>query len=137
MSKCNEYWVARHGLGPYQKFGLSRIFGTWYYVIGMTKYDTDLWNFLQKNNNTEFNLWSRIQLAEEFARHIRKMRPTGWAHRDLKPSNILMNLNQDGSWNGELCLTDFGIASHQFDYAVKRAGSFLIDATLLILTPLN
>ena len=35
MLKCNEFRVAtHHGLGPYRKFGLSRIFGTWNYVIG-------------------------------------------------------------------------------------------------------
>jgi len=35
MLKCNEFRVAtHHGLGPYRQFGLSRIFGTWNYVIG-------------------------------------------------------------------------------------------------------
>ena len=35
MLKCNEFRVAaQHGLGPYRKFGLSRIFDTWNYVIG-------------------------------------------------------------------------------------------------------
>ena len=39
----------------------------------MIKYDTNLWSFLQKNDEKRFNIWSRIKLAEEFARkeHIK------------------------------------------------------------------
>ena len=39
----------------------------------MIKYDTNLWSFLQKNDEKKFNIWSRIKLAEEFARkeHIK------------------------------------------------------------------
>jgi len=36
----------------------------------MVKYDTNLWNFLQKNDENKFNIWSRIKLAEEFARKV-------------------------------------------------------------------
>ena len=76
----------------------------------MDRYDTDLWKFLQGNNEKSFGISDRLELANKFTEKVEEIKSKRVHHSDLKPQNVLLNLKQDGQWNGQVKITDFGIA---------------------------
>ena len=77
----------------------------------MNRYDTDLWQFLKGNNEKSLGISKRLKMAKTFLGKVEEIHRAQVFHRDLKPSNVLINLTSDGKWDGQLEITDFGIAA--------------------------
>lgn len=87
----------------------------------MDYYDTDLWKFLRQNDEHGSPFTERCKLAKSFMLAVNEVfkasetktesTKTFLRHRDIKPTNILINLDVNGFWNGELVLTDYGISA--------------------------
>ena len=75
----------------------------------MKKYDIDLWTYLKRHDHKTLPIWERLRLAKDFVEEIEKLKHTWICHRDIKLSNILLNLQKNDLYNGEMVLTDFGI----------------------------
>ena len=88
----------------------------------MDRYDTDLWKFLKGKDEKSLDLAERLKLATKFWQKVEKIWSKDIIHQDLKPSNVLINLTATGRWNGEMEITDFGIAEINFDGG-KKAGT--------------
>lgn len=88
----------------------------------MKLYDTDLWKYLKKDDGMSIGIRERFLLAEEFLREMDLIEKANVLHSDIKPSNILMNLDDDGKWNGDLVVTDFGIARNKETWPNKKRG---------------
>ena len=76
----------------------------------MKKYDIDLWTYLKRHDHKTLPIWERLRLAKDFVEEIEKLKHTWICHRDIKLSNILLNLQKNDLYNGEMVLTDFGIS---------------------------
>ena len=77
----------------------------------MERFDTDLWKFLRGKTEKSLGICERLKLAQKFIEKIEEIKSKkNVVHRDLKPQNVLLNLKSDGEWNGEMEITDFGIA---------------------------
>ena len=77
----------------------------------MRRYDTDLWNYLKGKTEQSLGISDRFKLAQSFWEKRKDLRSKNVAHRDLKPKNVLLNLTPNGKWNGEIEITDYGIAT--------------------------
>ena len=77
----------------------------------MERYNIDLWRFLKENNERSLDLPERLKMAEKFMEQVGEIKSRIEGHRDLKPSNVLLNVKPENSkWNGDMQITDFGIA---------------------------
>ena len=77
----------------------------------MERYDTNLWKFLKENDEYSLGLYERLNIATEFMKKVEEIKSRNVQNRDLKPSNVLLNLTLDKKWNGQMEITDFGIAN--------------------------
>ena len=77
----------------------------------MVRYDTDLWSFLKGNDEKSLGISQRLKLANKFVEKFNEIQSKKVKHRDYKPNNVLLNLTPDKKWNGEIEITDFGIAA--------------------------
>ena len=103
----------------------------------MDRYDTDLWCFLKDHDETSLGLPDRLKLAVKFQEKVKEIgsfKESGnrVRHRDLKPSNVLLNLRPDGQWNGEMEITDFGIADIGYGKQVGAGTSGWAEGSLFI-----
>ena len=87
----------------------------------MDRYDTDLWKFLQEKNEKLLGISDRLELAKKFMDKVEEIETKDVHHCDLKPQNVLVNLKQDGQWNEQIEITDFGIAELKNKHG-KRVG---------------
>ena len=88
----------------------------------MNRYDTDLWSFLKDNDEKSLGISERLKLATKFCEKFEEIVSKNVFHRDYKPSNVLLNLTPDQEWNGQMEITDFGIAELD-DCAGESAGT--------------
>ena len=72
----------------------------------MKLYSTDLWHYLKGN----IDLRERISIAHKLLYELERIQRAGLVHCDIKPSNVLMNVDANANWNGQLIVTDFGIS---------------------------
>ena len=93
-----------------------------YLFIGMKFYDTDLWKYLKKDDVLSIGIDERFAIAEKFLQEMDRIEKANVLHSDIKPSNILMNLDENGKWNGDLVVTDFGIACNKKTWSNKKRG---------------
>ena len=89
----------------------------------MDRFDTDLWSFLKGHTETSLGIAERLQLAQTFLKKVEEIKSTDVKHRDLKPQNVLINLTPDGKWDGEMEITDYGIAQIRTYDAIKAGTS--------------
>ena len=89
----------------------------------MNRFDTDLWSFLKGNNETSLGISERLKLAQKFVEKVEEIHGKQVFNRDLKPLNVLINLRLDGKWNGEMEITDFGIARIRRREGIKAGTS--------------
>ena len=82
----------------------------------------DLWTFLEQKTERSLGLPERVELAKKFSEKFEEIRAKHYYHRDLKPQNVLLNLTPDEKWNGEMEITDFGIANKN-DYNAEKAAN--------------
>ena len=102
----------------------------------MERYDTNLWKFLKENDEDSLGLYERLNIATEFMKKVEEIKSRNVQNRDLKPSNVILCLTSDKKWNGQMEITDVGIAEskqitdgHNFDFFAARLMVFMILLT--------
>ena len=91
----------------------------------MPLYAKSLWALLKESRSypmTIMDTLQRLQMLESIIKTLGDLQDRNLCHLDIKPSNILINLTENGQWNGDLVLTDFGL-SGTVDSATGRAGT--------------
>ena len=91
----------------------------------MDRYSISLWNYLKQFKNekeNELTIDDRMEMLEKIIDAVLAIQTKNYCHLDLKPSNILINLDDDGKWNEDLVLTDFGL-SGTIDTAAGQCGT--------------
>jgi len=69
------------------------------------KYKNTLWEILRKNDFSKLTIEERLEIIKKVAQGSNV---EFGHHYDIKPTNIFLN-EENGKWNGELVLADFGI----------------------------
>ena len=76
-------------------------------IVTMPIYDCNLWNYLK--SDVHCDIGERFEILSNVLGALQYIQQQGCYHLDVKPSNILLNLDDNGSWNKTDCvLTDFG-----------------------------
>lgn len=71
----------------------------------------------------ELSLEQKVRVFIQVAEGVHAAHRAGLIHRDLKPANILLEQNEDGSWNPQVL--DFGLARRQEAGGMTMTGMIL------------
>ena len=91
-----------------------------FYLLVTPKYKMTLWQCLMTNDFATLTLDERLEMIKKVAQGVNV---NGGAHHfDLKPTNIFINI-ENGKWNGELVVADFGIGRYtSIDHGCGTSG---------------